>query len=439
MVAQSLQVLSLLIFTGTYLMIMSNKIHRTIAGIVGAALTALLIFPADQSLSLVFRYVSWETLGLLFGMFTLVMGLTASGFFRWLGLLVLEKTHYNSRYVFLVFPTLAAVLSMYLDSITVMLFMASLTMEVAATLKFNPTAMLVAEIAAANIGGSATLAGDPPNIIIGTYFGYNFMDFMVNTGVIAWLVMPAVLGFFYWNARRTLPVKFEQEKYLKNPLFDKREFDRRAAVTDPWLFKVGIFDLALTVILLTFHSYLQISVAVVGIITALVLLIAGGDPLKKTPQFVEKLDWSTIIFFGTLFIVVGGIEFTGVIEMIAGGISGISGGNHVLLVSLILWLSAGFSAIIDNVPFAATMAPMIRIIAQTTHVTQNPLTWSLALGTDIGGIATPIGASANIVGLAVAEKHKHPINWFQYCRLAIPATIIAVGLSQLLLMLRYLL
>lgn len=429
-------------------MIMSNKIHRTIAGIVGAALTALFVFPADKSLSLTFGYISWETLGLLFGMFTLVLALTESGFFRWLGLWTLEKTHYNSRYIFLVFPTLAAILSMYLDSITVMLFMASLTMEVAATLKFNPTAMLIAEIAAANIGGSATMAGDPPNIIIGTYFGYSFMTFIENTGVIALLVLPVVLGFFYLTSGRKLSVKTKEEELTQNKMFDRRlvekdpwvfKADRKDVIKDPWLFKVSLLDLGLAVVLLTFHSYLQISIAVVGILVALVLLVLGGNPASKTPQFLEKMDWSTIIFFGTLFVVVGGMEYTGVIEMLAHGITSIGGGNHMTLVSLILWLSAGASAIIDNVPFAATMTPLIKVVSQTAQVTQNPLTWSLALGTDMGGIATPIGASANVVGLSVAEKHRHRISWSQYCKLAIPATILALGVSQLLLILRYLL
>ena len=448
MVTQSLQLLSLLIFLGTYIMIMSNKIHRTIAGIVGAALTALFVFPAEESLKLTFGYVSWETLGLLFGMFTLVLALTESGFFRWLGLWTLEKTHYNSRYIFLAFPALAAILSMYLDSITVMLFMASLTMEVAATLKFNPTAMLIAEIAAANIGGSATMAGDPPNIIIGTYFGYSFMTFLENTGVIALLVLPAVLGFFYLTSGRKLPVKTKEEELSQNKMFDRRlvekdpwvfKADRKDVIKDPWLFKVSLADLGLAVVLLTLHSYLQISIAVVGILVALVLLVLGGNPASKTPQFLEKMDWSTIVFFGTLFVVVGGMEYTGVIEMLAHGITSIGGGNHVILVSLILWLSAGASAIIDNVPFAATMTPLIKVVSETAQVTQNPLTWSLALGADMGGIATPIGASANVVGLSVAEKHRHRISWSQYCKLAIPATILAVGLSHLLLILRYLL
>ncbi|MCL4436813.1 MAG: SLC13 family permease [Thaumarchaeota archaeon] len=427
---------------------MSNKIHRTIAGIIGAALTALFVFPADKSLSLTFGYISWETLGLLFGMFTLVLALTESGFFRWLGLWTLEKTHYNSRYIFLAFPLLAAILSMYLDSITVMLFMASLTMEVAATLKFNPTAMLIAEIAAANIGGSATMAGDPPNIIIGTYFGYSFVTFMENTGVIALLVLPVVLGFFYLTSGRKLPVKTKEEQLSQNMMFDRRlverdpwvfKVDRKDVIKDQWLFKVSLFDLGLAVVLLTLHSYLQISIAVVGILVALVLLVLGGNPASKTPRFLEKMDWSTIVFFGTLFVVVGGMEYTGVIEMLAHSITSIGGGSHLTLVSLILWLSAGASAIIDNVPFAATMTPLIKVVSQTAQVTQNPLTWSLALGTDMGGIATPIGASANVVGLSVAEKHQHRISWSQYCKLAIPATILAVGFSHLLLILRYLL
>jgi len=176
-----------MIFIFTYAGIMSNRIHRTVVAIVGAAIMVVFVFPPTESLSLAFRYENWETLGLIFGMFTMVTGLKESGFFRWIGLIAVEKTKYNAVYIFFIFPFLAGFLSMFLDSITVMLFMATLSIEVGTLIGLNPIPLIIVEICTANIGGSATMVGDPPNVIIGTTLGYSFMDFFLNIGSAAWI------------------------------------------------------------------------------------------------------------------------------------------------------------------------------------------------------------------------------------------------------------
>ncbi|MBS7629945.1 anion permease, partial [Candidatus Bathyarchaeota archaeon] len=320
------QVISLAVFIVTYVGIMSNRIHRTVAAIVGATVMVALVFPPAESLDLASHYENWETLGLIFGMFTMVTGLRESGFFRWIGLLAVEKTRYNPIYIFFIFPFLAGFLSMFLDSITVMLFMATLSIEVGTLIGLNPVSLIIVEICAANIGGSATMVGDPPNVIIGTTLGYSFMDFVVNTGPAAWVSWVITMIFFYFWYRKSL----HKSRIEVKARLDKNElkFTKPSeAIIDPWLFKVGVVDLAIAVALLSTHHITGLTVAQIGIIVASIILVFGGNPIKKTPEFLEKIDWLTLIFFGCLFIVVGGIEYTGIIEMTAQGIAQMAGNN----------------------------------------------------------------------------------------------------------------
>ena len=430
------QIVSLVIFIFTYAGIMSNRIHRTVAAIVGAAVMVVFVFPPTESLSLAFRYENWETLGLIFGMFTMVTGLRESGFFRWIGLLAVEKTKYNPIYIFFIFPFLAGFLSMFLDSITVMLFMATLSIEVGTLIGLNPIPLIIVEICAANIGGSATMVGDPPNIIIGTTLGYSFMDFVANTGPAAWVSWAITMIFFYsWYRKDLRKSKAEVKRRLeKNEL---KFIKPSEAIVDPWLFKVGVADLGIAVALLATHHVTGLTVAQIGVIAAGIILLFGGNPIKKTPEFLEKIDWLTLIFFGCLFIVVGGIEYTGIIEMTAQGIGQIAGNDMAVALGLILWMSALLSSVVDNVPFAATMAPLIKDLSVITGLELNPIAWSLSLGTDIGGNGTPIGASANVVGVAVAEKNKNPISWGTYCKVAYPSMFVSIAVCYAILLLRY--
>jgi Na+/H+ antiporter NhaD/arsenite permease-like protein len=430
------QTISLIVFIITYALIMSNRIHRAVAAIVGAGVMVVLVFPPAEALELALHYENWETLGLIFGMFTMVIGLRESGFFRWIGLLAVEKTKYNPIYIFFMFPFLAGFLSMFLDSITVMLFMATLSIEVGTLIGLNPIPLIITEICAANIGGSATMVGDPPNVIIGTALGYSFIDFVVNTGPAAWMSWIVTMIFLYFWYRKDL----HKSRIEVKARLDRNElkFTKPSeAIIDPWLFKVGVVDLGIAVALLTTHHITGLTVAQIGIIVATVILVFGGNPLKKTPEFLEKIDWLTLIFFGCLFIIVGGIEYTGIIEMIAQGIGQIAGNKMASALGIILWMSAFLSSVVDNVPFAATMAPLIKDLSMITGLELNPLAWSLSLGTDIGGNGTPIGASANVVGVAVAEKNKYPISWGVYCKVAYPSMIISVAVCNAVLLLRY--
>jgi Na+/H+ antiporter NhaD/arsenite permease-like protein len=325
---------------------------------------------------------------------------------------------------------LCGFLSMFIDSITVLLFLASVTIELGRMLKFDPIPVIIAEIFAANVGGSATMCGDPPNIIIGTAFGYTFSDFIVNTGPIAWAGMILTVGYFYVMTRKTLSrpqgAAGGPEQHYPAP---------GEAINNRGLFMVNSAIFLFVVILLITHAQTGLSVAIIGVIAAGLSLAAAAAKGGAALHLLKRVDWRTLLFFVGLFICVGGLEETGVLEKLAVLIGNASGGNVVLVVSIILWLSAIASGIVDNIPFAATMVPVISNLSQTAGLSLPTLSWTLALGTDIGGNATPIGASANVVGTAIAEREGYPISWGRFLKLALPAMIMVVGLCHVLLIL----
>lgn len=274
------------------------------------------------------------------------------------------------------------------------------------------------------------MSGDPPNIIIGTAFGYTFFDFAVNTGPIAWAGMLLTLGYFYLVFRKTLT----SSQQSSSGGLPKHYPEPREAIANTRLFLISTAIFILTVILIVTHAETGISLALIASIAAvLTLLVAGRGML----HVIKGVDWRTLLFFIGLFVAVGGLEETGVLRMLAEYIVVISGGNILLVIPIIIWVSAFASAIVDNIPFAATMVPVIRNLSLTTGIPLPTLAWTLALGTDIGGNATPIGASANVVGTAIAEREGYPISWGRFLKYALPATIMVVAMSWLLLVVRY--
>ena len=360
-------------------------------------------------------------------MMLMVEGLAIAGFFRWLCLYVARICKYQVIPIFIAFIILSGFLSMFIDSITVMLFLASVTIELARLLKFDPIPVIIAEIFASNTGGSATMSGDPPNIIIGTAFGYTFTDFITNTGPIAWVGMIVVVIFFYFCFRKILAPP-------KNVTGDSKQTypQPREAITNPRLFILSTCIFILLIVLLVTHAQTGLSVATIGVIAAVLTLLNSG---KGASHIIKKFDWRTVLFFVGLFVCVGGLEETGTLKVVAKVIGEASGGKATLVIPIILWLSAIVSALVDNIPLAATLVPVISNLAQTTGISLQSLAWTTALGTDIGGNATPIGASANVVGTAVAEKEGYPCGWGRYCKYAIPGTILVVGVCHFLLIL----
>lgn len=372
--------------------------------------------------------INWATIIFIAGMMVMVEGMARAGFFRWLCMLLAKIVHYKTIPLFIAFMIMSSVLAMFIDSITVILFLAAVTIELAKLLKFNPVPMILTEIFCANLGGSATMCGDPPNIIIGTSFSLSFSDFIMNTGLMAGISLILVIVYFFFVFRKELVDKKGEGPDLSSMPAP------RDAIVDKRGFIISSFIFACAIVMLVTHAQTGLTVAFIGLVIAIVTLVAAG---KHALKLLKLVDYKTLLFFIGLFIVVGGLEQTGILEIIAGFIGDISKGNLHLMVAIIIWISAVASALVDNIPFAATMVPIIKTLAVTQGVDLQTLTWALSMGTDIGGSATPIGASANVVGTSVAAKNGYVIGWGKYCKAAIPATLIVVLVSMLIIFARY--
>lgn len=446
------QIIATVIFLVMFLLIISEKLERHVVTLLSGLLTLVLVFGVCMhSMSAVintlnfkeigtlsFWYqageaaenssgINWATIIFIAGMMIMVEGMGNAGFFRWLCMRLAKAVHYKTVAIFITFMVMSSILAMFIDSITVILFLAAVTVELAQLLKFNPVPMILSEIFCANLGGAATMCGDPPNIIIGTSLGYSFGDFISNTGLIVICALVLTLIYFFLVYHKQL---------RSNGTIDTSAFpDPKTAIRDKKSFAISCIIFALAVVLLVTHAQTGLTVATIGFGIAILTLITSG---KEAVELLKKVDYKTLLFFVGLFVVVGGLEQTGVLEVIAGLIARVSGGNIKMMIAIIIWGSAIASAFVDNIPFAATMIPVIKSLAVAQGVDLATLSWTLSMGTDIGGSATPIGASANVVGTAVAAKHGHPIGWGRYCKEVAPATIMVVLFSMLFIFVRYL-
>ncbi|MDD7014438.1 MAG: SLC13 family permease [Treponema sp.] len=373
--------------------------------------------------------IDWATIIFLSGMMVMVEGMARVGFFRWLCLRLAKAVNYKVVPVFFTFMVMSAVLSMFIDSITVILFLAAVTVELSVILKFTPVPMILAEIFCANLGGSSTMCGDPPNIIIGSKLGYSFTDFLTNTGLIAGISLVVIIAYFMITCKKEFASAGKDVDPSTLPVPE-------SAIKDKAGFAVSCVIFSLAVVLLVTHANTHLSVASIGLGIAVITFIVSG---KHFLELLKKIDYQTLLFFIGLFVVVGGLEQTGILELIANFIAKISGGNTYLLIAIIIWISAFASAFIDNIPFAATMVPVIKDLSLATGANMLPvMAYALSMGTDIGGCGTPIGASANVVGTSVAAKAGHPVSWGKYCKISAPATIIVLVISTLVIFIRYL-
>lgn len=445
------QIVAVVIFVAMFALIVSEKIERHLASLGCGLLMLVLVFGicmhsgsaviSTLNIGSIFTPgfwysageasessagINWETIFFIAGMMVMVEGMGRAGFFRWLCLCIARLVKYKAVRIFVTFMVMSFVLAMFIDSITVILFLAAVTVELARLLKFNPVPVILAEVFCANLGGSATMCGDPPNIIIGTSLGYTFGDFVTNTGLIALICLVFVIIYFY--------ICFHRELSGGQADVQAASLNPKDAIENKKDFTVSCIIFAVTVVLLVTHAQTGLTVSAIGTFIGIVTLIAAG---RDAMVLIKKVDYKTLLFFIGLFVVVGGLEQTGILEVIAGFIAAISEGNAMLMIAIVLWISAVASAFVDNIPFAATMIPIIKSLAASQGVALPVLAWTLAIGTDIGGSATPIGASANVVGISVAAKNGHMIGWGRYCRYMAPATILVVLIAMACIYLRY--
>ena len=425
---------TLTIFVLAYIVIASEKFPRHWVALLGGAL--LIIFGVLSPLE-AFTYINWETLGLLAGMFTLVSILQEAGFFSWLAMKALKKVKYHPVSLFIILIIFAAVMAMFMDSITVMLFLSALTLQLCRLLKLDPVPLVIAEVCAANTGGAATLVGDPPNVILGTTLGFNFADFITHTGPISAIAALTLLGVFYLTNRKSLmnahslltqEAVNEIEALHNEPL--------RAHET-----RIGLTGFLAAVALLMLHIPLS-DLTGVHVNAAMAALIPAGFALLvmknvERKKAVLKVDGESILFFAGLFVLIGGLEKIDLFKSLAEGLAGASTTNHGGLVMVLHWLPGLASGIVDNVPLALAMGYVIKDIAAIPGMPALALmVWSLALGVDIGGNFTPIGASANVVAYSFMERNHGTIGWKRWLIVAGPPTVLIMIFASMLVLLK---
>lgn len=413
-------IISLAVFIVVYASIIFNIFPRSIiafAGVVVLIITKV-ITPYDM-----ISYVNWEALGLILGMFILVQSLKEFGFFDFLSSFVLKKAKGIPFLVFIGFALLAGFLSAFMDSITVLLFMSTLSIEIARKMKISPIPFVLSQITAANIGGSSTIMGDPPNVILGTGLGITLVQFIRYVAPLSILILIFNTAYFVFLYRNSLfKTRKLDEDYIKN-------INPREKIKDPVVLISTLASFLLTVTLLLLHRKLNLSVGLAGLIGASLALVLSG---KKLEHIWSIIEWEVLVFFATLFVVIGALEKTGVILKISSFIIKLTSQSTFKLKGILIWFSAIVSGFVDNVPFAASMVPILKnISSKLPAVSLTVLGLTSAFGVDVGGNLTPIGASANVVGITILDKSGFEITWGDYLKKVVPVTILNILIANL--------
>jgi len=427
---------STILFIATYAVVVSERINRAIVAGLGAGLMITVgVLNQEQAVA----GVDFNTLGLLTGMMVLVAITRRCGVFQFVAIWAAKKVKARPWGILLMFSVVTAVFSAILDNVTTVLLIAPITLLVTEELKVSPYPYLFAEIFSSNIGGAATLIGDPPNIMIGSAVGLTFNDFLFNLAPIIPLIMLVTLLVIYLVWGRSLSASDEARERIM-------QFREKDAITDARLMWQSLSVLALVIVGFVFAHPLHLEPATVAMLGAgLLLLITnlGRDAEEQTEdvhQSFGEVEWVTIFFFVGLFIVVAGIEHAGLLSILANWVIDFTGGDMTITAIMILWVSAIASALVDNIPFVATMIPIIESMASTFGGGEHlePLWWSLALGACLGGNGSLVGASANLIVAGFAERAGHRIRFLPFMLMAFPMMLISIVIATVYVYLRYL-
>ena len=423
------------LFVLTYILIGAERLNRAIVSLSAAC---LMIMCGVLTQEAAFEGVDFNTLGLLTGMM-IIVGITKnSGIFQYLAIWSVKRVNADPWGILVMLVVVTAVLSALLDNVTTVLLIAPVTLLITDALKINAYPYLFAEIFASNIGGTATLIGDPPNIMIGSAVGLTFNDFLFNLMPIAVVILILTLIPFYLIWGRHLQADTQNRLKVMN-------YRERDAITDKLLLKQSLFVLTLVIIGFVLSHQLNLQPATVAMAGAALLLILNNLPLNAHEQSKNvhnsfcEVEWTTIFFFIGLFIVVYGVETTGLLEMLAHQVLELTGGDRTITAIAIMWVSAVASAIVDNIPFVATMIPLIENMAPTFGGNEGlmPLWWSLALGSCLGGNGSLIGASANLIVAGFAERAGQPIRFLPFMLMAFPLMLLSILVSTIYMYIRY--
>ena len=432
-----------IVFILAYILISFELLHRTMAAMLGASIM-LVISYTFGTLNPEYHILSYESainaidmnvIFLLMGMMIIVGILKHTGIFQWCAYKCYQLARGNVYMLAIILMGFTAVASAFLDNVTTMLLLTPVTIEIAVSLGITPLALLIPEILASNIGGTATLIGDPPNIMIGSYANLTFIEFVQNLAPVCAIVMVILFVF---------------SKYVFGKEYNKAKVDdiqkfigelrEEYKITDSTLLWVGLLVMSIVIALFLTHGIWHMEVSIAALFGAS-LLFTFGLLTKKVNmlELIEKdIEWTTLLFFMFLFILVGGVEETGLLDIIADGVLYLAHGNLVTSICLILWVSAIMSAFVDNIPFTATMLPIVAYLTQVIPGAESGvLWWALAFGACFGGNGTMIGASANVVTLGISESAGYPIRFFQFMKVAFPFMLVSVSVANVWLLLVY--
>ena len=422
-------IVAIVIFVVAYALIISEKVHRTIVGLFGAMLM-ILFGIIDQEVAV--HHIDFNTLGLLMGMMIIVNITSETGLFNFLAIWAAQKVKAQPIALLVVLSTITMVCSALLDNVTTVLLTVPITFSITSQLKVDVMPYLISQILASNIGGTATLIGDPPNIMIGSAVGLDFMAFVENLtliSVIIFILVQFILIGLYHKGLHTQPEL--QDKIMRLPA--------GAQITDHALLRKCLAVIFLTITLFVLHGSLGLESATVALSGAgLLLLLTATRDEGAIVKVLSKIEWPAIFFFGGLFILVGALVETGVIRMLAAEAIKATGGNVEATAILILWMSAFASAFIDNIPFVATLIPLIQDMGQMGLSNLDPMWWSLALGACLGGNGTLIGASANVVVASMSAQRGRPISFLGFMKVAFPVMVFTIIVSNIYVYIRYL-
>lgn len=417
------QIIAIVIFLCTISAIITGKIHNTVAAITGAI---LLVLTHILTIEDCVEAVDVDTICILVGMMLTVAVIKNSGIFEYIAIKAAKLAKGRPWPIMVIFIIITAVLSGMLDNVTTVLLVGPMTLAITNILRVDPVPYIISQIIASNIGGTATLIGDPPNIMIGSAANLGFVDFILNTGFAVIFVVIAILICFYFIYGRKLFVTDEAiEKIMK--------LDEKKAIKNRRLMHESVAAIIIIAVCFIFHDQLGVESASIAIAAACVMLLIGKQDAE---EIILSVEWPTILFFIGLFIVVGGVKKVGVITMLANGLIAITDGNVILTMLIILWVSAIVSSFLDNIPFVATLIPLI-LSMQSQGMDVAPIWWALSLGACLGGNGTLIGASANVVLSGISKNNGHPITFGQYFKIGFPMMILSIVVCTVFLLIRF--
>jgi Na+/H+ antiporter NhaD/arsenite permease-like protein len=414
--------LAIIIFVLALSVIVSERVHRTKVALAGAVAVVVTQTISQED---AVEAIDWNTLGLLAGMMIIVRLTETTGVYTYMAIRAGQLSRGKPLLVVLALAGSTALLSAFLDNLTTVLLMVPITFLLADALDIDPLPLVMIEIITSNIGGTATLIGDPPNIMIAGATGLTFVDFIVNLAPIAFVTFVAVTGMLYLWFRPRLQIAPDARARVM-------DLDARRSIEDPDELKRSLPVLVGTILLFFVHKPLHLEPATVAMLGATVLLLVTTQPLDTS---LANIEWPTLFFFIGLFVMVGALEETGAIGEIADGVADVTGGDRTAELLGIAWISGIASGVVDNIPFTATMIPVVEQLQGET--TDDAYWWALALGACFGGNFTLVAAAANVAAAGMAERSGRPIRFVEFLKVGVPATLLSLLLATAYILLRY--